>query len=288
MFEFLLVLIAFATTALGVYIFFSTRSKKVPGNGYVKTRRNHRYTAIVVSLFTLMFTFSGGYHALYKLKGDDRDRYFVHTRFSAKAIHFAFPALAAAVHHQPVTDIGLVRLGNKQYWQVTTQADRKAIDGYPKDLMKDKQASLPAVIYVNAADTTVLPGGDAQYARYLSTVFSGHPPQDILSVIAVTKFDNEYNFTDKRLPVWKVSYASNHQERYFVETSTGRLSVRVDDLDMLEGYSFAVLHKHEFLGWAGKWVKDTSTMFWAAAQIVLVVIGLMLYFKYRKRPRRQY
>jgi membrane protein CcdC involved in cytochrome C biogenesis len=52
---------------------------------------------------------------------------------------------------------------------------------------------------------------------------------------------------------------------------------------MLEEYSFAFLHKHEFMGWGGKGLKDLSTMFWALAQIVMVTAGLILYFNYRKR-----
>ncbi|MES1249982.1 MAG: hypothetical protein ABUL46_04815, partial [Chitinophaga rupis] len=95
---------------------------------------------------------------------------------------------------------------------------------------------------------------------------------------------SEYNFADKRLPVWKISF--NNNERSYVETSTGRLSKRVTDNSLLEEYSFAFLHKHEFMGWGGKTVKDISTMFWAMAQIVLVSIGLMLYVKYRRRSQR--
>jgi len=55
---------------------------------------------------------------------------------------------------------------------------------------------------------------------------------------------------------------------------------------MLEGYSFAFLHKHEFLTPLGKGVKDFSTMFWAAAQIALVTVGLILFFKVKQRKKQ--
>lgn len=154
-----------------------------------------------------------------------------------------------------------------------------------KDLMRDKEIRSPERIYLRSSDLSVLPEGEEVYARWLATQFSGHPDSAITSESIVTKFDRDYNFTDKRLPVWKINYPVNHNERYYVETSTGCLSVRVDDRDLPESYSFAFFHKHEFLGAFGKSVKDTSTMFWAAAQLVVVAFGLVLYFRTRKRRR---
>jgi hypothetical protein len=83
----------------------------------------------------------------------------------------------------------------------------------------------------------------------------------------------------KRLPVWRVDFDTNFNERYYVETSSGKLSVRVDDTDLLEGYSFAMFHKHHFMDWGGKELRDFSTMFWAMAQVILVVIGIMYWRK---------
>jgi hypothetical protein len=298
--EFLLVFTAFITTLLGVYIFFASRSKKVSGNGYVKARRNHRYSAIVVSLFTAMFTFSGGYHALYKLRPVDHYQSLSGGRFATKDVRFDLSRLSAIVR-KPITGVSLVNLDNSDYWQVTTmkgtdpaggdrgptKGNHGPAKGYHKDLMKDMQATMPPVCYVRAGDGVILPDGDARYAAWLAGRFSGFSPRDIMSTQPITKFDGDYNFTDKILPVWKVDYRAGGHVRYFVETSTGKLSARVDDLDVLEGYSFALLHKHEFLGWAGKSVKDFSTMFWAAAQIALVAVGLILYFKWRERRKKR-
>jgi hypothetical protein len=292
---FLLIGLAFVTTLLGMYIFFSTRSKRVPGNGYVRARRNHRYTAIVVSLFTAMFTFSGAWHALAKLKKDTRRLYFVRDRFPADNIRFDFGAIQAAVGG-PVAGVSLVAMDGRSFWQVTLlprgagrhgDMGAKPLDERVrgKDLMRDMQVRPPEVAYVASSDYTILPDGEKKYARYLATQFSGHPESMIVGTAITTKFDGDYNFTDKRLPVWKVSYPVNHHERYYVETSTGSLSVRVDDMDLLENYSFAFFHKHEFLGAFGKPVKDTSTMFWAAAQLFAVAFGLVLFFRARKRRR---
>ncbi len=71
-----------------------------------------------------------------------------------------------------------------------------------------------------------------------------------------------------------------------METSTGRLAAKVNDNDLVEGYSFSLLHKHHFMDFAGKTWRDFSTMFWAMAQIAMVVVGLVLYFKMKKRKQK--
>ena len=63
------------------------------------------------------------------------------------------------------------------------------------------------------------------------------------------------------------------------------LSVKVDDTDLYEGYSFALLHKHHFMDFGGKGLRDFSTMFWAMAQIAVVTIGLILWRKASKKKR---
>jgi PepSY-associated TM region len=295
--EFLLIGLAFVTTLLGITIFFSTSSKRVPGNGYVRARRNHRYTAIVISLFTLAFTFSGAYHALTKLHDEPRRQYVA--RFAAAGLRADVSALAAAVRDSgaigsmgdsgaigdssaigSISGLSLVNVGGESYWRVRLSDKGKM---GRKDLMRDMQASAPALVYVRVSDGRVLPDGEQRYARWLATQFSGRPESDVVSTTLITKFDRDYNFTDKRLPVWRVGYAASHHERYYVETASGALAVRVNDLDLIEGYSFALLHKHEFLGGLGKSVKDFSTMFWAAAQVLVVVLGLVLYVKNRRR-----
>jgi uncharacterized iron-regulated membrane protein len=252
-------LLAMTTTVMGIYIFCITKTKKANGNGMLKARRNHRYTAIIGAAFTIAWAFSGGWHALQKFKTDDRDAYYISNQFTGN-INFDFARLQQVVN-KPVSNVSLVKMDEQTYWRVNTLTD---------------------VTFINAGDYSILPEGEEKYAAWLATKFSQQPAKDIKSVTAVTKFNDEYNFTDKRLPVWKVSYAT-HNDRYFVETSTGRLSVRVNNSDLREGYSFALLHKHHFMDWGGKTARDASTMLWALFQIVMISIGLMLWWKKARR-----
>jgi hypothetical protein len=279
--ELLVALTALFTTILGIYIFFTTRAPRSKGNGIVKARRNHRYTAIVASLFTLFWTFSGSFHAFSKFSDDTRDSYALNDHFPAATASCDYARLQS-VCTRPITNVSLVQMNGDNCWRVTMLPEKVAMH---KDLMKDLKAPMPAVSYIRTADYSALPDGDARYAAWVATQFSHHPAGDIQATTPVTAFGDEYNFTDKRLPVWKVSYAANGHERYYIETSTGKLASRVDDRAVVEGYSFSVFHKHHFMDWGGKTVRDASTMFWVFMQIVLVTIGLTLWFRRRKAIR---
>jgi hypothetical protein len=281
--EILLLVLAFATTIMGLYIFFSTKSKKIKGSPLVKARRNHRFTAVIASLFTLMFTFSGAWHAFSKFKDEATGTPVIQHGVPATALHFNFHTLQA-IAQKPVSNIGLIEMDGKIYWQLyTLSADKKR--NTSKDLMKAMGAAAVPVVYVQAGNHTVLPEGDDVYARSLAGQFSGYSNKDLVAATLVTKFTDEYNFTDKRLPVWKLTYTGNNKERFYVETTTGSLAKRITDKDLYEGTSFALLHKHHFMDFGGKVWRDASTMFWAAMQVLMVVMGLVFYFKWRKKKR---
>jgi hypothetical protein len=275
--------LGFITALMGIYIFFSTKSKKVNGNKMVKARRNHRYTAIIASLFTLMFTFSGCYHAFSKLGLKPKEIRSVQYSFAAADIDLDLNKLHAIVK-KTIANIGLVQIDGKPYWQVYLQSGKKARKS--KDLMKDMGADAIATSYINASDHSVLINGDEVYAKYLATQLGGHKLTDITSIQLTTKFTDEYNFTDKRLPVWQVNYPFNHKERLYVETSTGVLAKTINDSELYEGYSFALLHKHHYMDFGGKTTRDASTMIGAALQVLMVIIGFIFYFKWRKRKSR--
>lgn len=278
---FLVAALAFCTVLLGVYLFFTTRQSHAKGNPRVRVRRLHRYTAIVAALFTLFWSFSGAWQALSKIMGPEDRVLGVQQRFSADEGVVDIGRLLAAAGG-PVGNFCLVKIDGRNYWRVSMATGHVA---GVKDLMKDGKVLGPKVVYVSAVDYTLLPDGDRRYASYLGNILSGDSAA--ISVVPVTSFNDEYNFTDKRLPVWRVSYPGAGHPRWYVETSSGQLAARMDDAVYAEGYSFSVFHKHHFMDWGGKKVRDASTMFWALLQVLMVCIGLILYFGYRRREKKK-
>ena len=279
----LFMMLTMSTAILGIYIFFKTKSKKVPGNKVVSARNNHRVVSVVFSLFTLLFSFSGAYHAWENSKPDHRYDYFVSLHKNVDSLDLNLSSLESIVH-QPIYNVGLVKLGDDYFWQVDAHANKnEAIQtSAPKDLMKSMHASMKEPAYVSFVDMSLLKDGEKKYAAYLASEFSGNEMNAYKGIEPITKFEGEYGFVNKRLPVWKVKYDVNNNERYYVETSSGRLSVRIDDADLWEGYSFSFLHKHHFMDFAGKSWRDFSTMFWAMGQIALIVTGLVFWLRKKK------
>ena len=82
------------------------------------------------------------------------------------------------------------------------------------------------------------------------------------------------------MPVVKVQYNKNDNERYYIDTSTGKLSLKVQDKDLLEGYSFSMLHKYHFLDFFGKLTRDIATVIAASANLFVTLIGILLFVKF--------
>lgn len=282
--ELLFVGLAFITSIMGLYIFFTTQSKNVKGNELVAARRKHRYTSAFISLFTLMFSFSGFYQATTKFEKDTRDQFFDKAVYQTASTHFNIDSITKYAN-KSVTNISMVTIDSNQYYQVSTKEEfgSKGSDRKPKDLMKEMKAPKPQITYINTSNYAILKDGDQKYAHYLTNLFSGNSDKDVIVDSIITKFEGEYGFVNKRLPVWKVAYAKNYNERFYVETTSGKLSVRIDDHDYNAAMIFNFLHKHHFMDFAGKEWRDFSTMFWALAQIMLVLVGFILYFKSRKK-----
>ena len=316
----LLLGISFLSALMGLWIFARTRTIRPKGNPRLRWRFNHRIVSVSASLFTLMFSFSGAYHALSKLTPDERGMFHVDNDISIDGLNampremylkggiipsgqsqaFSNDAQNAGLetipaqlygnpfdmarHHGVVPyNFSLVRMYDSIYWRVIALPAKapSAPDNRPI-WSKDRKMAMPAVHYFTA-DGLPVPGGERRYAAYLASVFGGLQAGDTLHVLGITKFEGEYGFVNKRLPVWKVTFNGQMNDRFYVETSTGQLSVRVADADLPEGYSFSFLHKHHFMDFGGKVARDLSTMFWAAMQIAMVVVGVVLYLKSRRK-----
>lgn len=287
----LIMLVIFATSLIGLWLFFSTKSKKTD-HVVVKARRWHRYTAVSISLFTLLFSLSGFLHIAAKWNPDELHKVFVADTFSTHKMNLSFSALKQHIpDSMQITNVGLVKMNTGDYWQVATKSRESGVlSSESKRPMAEMQAAMPETFYLSCADLKPLSGGEKMYAAYLAQRLlmqeeqSAHSQQPT-ATFPITRFGNEYNFADKRLPVWVVTFKNG--EQYYVETSSGHLASKVSAADLLEGYSFALLHKHHFMDWGGKTVRDLSTLFWAGAQIFMVIFGLVLFYRIQTQKRKK-
>jgi hypothetical protein len=271
------------TTLMGLYILRITKTVKKNDTPALKARYRHRKFSILAFVFTLMFAFSGAFHALDKVNKENTNGLILTQEMPS---HHISPDIVAKQKQipSPITNISSVKINDKTYWQVfALQKNKEEGKIQSKDFRKQGASHL-SVYYIDSQNGEILENGDEKYAANLALQYSGLSEQDIKEKSYIKKFEGEYGFVNKRLPVWKIEFNKNDNARYYIETSTGYLSTIVQDGDLWEALSFAYLHKHHFMDWSGKIGRDISTMFWSLVQIILIATGLILW-AIRKRQQ---
>lgn len=299
------IVISSTLSGLVVYGFLWKKFKKpVTGQKIGFLRRNHRSIGIATAIVTLTFMCSGAYHATRKFTPDDRIKYVFEPEIKAADLKTASNALP--VNWEEVSNVSLARFNSKTYYQVRTL--KKENDSWKKQQIakaetmfggKDKKEK-PDLDYYDAADGKLLPDGVMEYSYSLVKHFvaqgaaDGEPaccemmanaaadqsaPLIISSSGYLTKFDTDYGFVNKRLPVVKIALSTPTHLTYYLEPATGRLAAKVQDADRREGLSFAVFHKFLLVDFAGKDFRDFLTAFSAFGVLIVSLLGLILFIK---------
>lgn len=143
------------------------------------------------------------------------------------------------------------------------------------------QPTGPAV-YVDAETGEVAPQGDRELARLIANRFLGAGDDSIEAMQLVTRFGPDYDFRNKRLPIWRVDYGAPHATTVFVDTATGTMVDRLDDWKKPERYVFSFVHKWNFLFPLGRLGLNAVVGGFVVALIgFMAILGLLLYFRRR-------
>lgn len=263
-------------------------------------RKYHRQIGIWVSLFTLTFAFSGAYHATTKWTPYTLSQMVYEPTFETKEIPVANTTLD--LDWSRFQNTSIITLNDTIYYRCQLlEKEKFKISKTDSDSKWNKKEDKKSeVVYINAATNKVTPNIDLQYAEFLAYYFtdgapkaaccemtaSSDEPQTSLENAklseskVLTDFNSrEYGFVNKRLPVVKLTYDTPEKTTYFIETATSRLAAVVKNSDMIEGYSFAILHKFLFMDWAGKNIRDLTMVFAALTILIVSVLGFILFLK---------
>lgn len=249
-------------------------------------RRWHRGLGITVSISALLFVISAEWHLL----GSER-----RTAPAASPLQVASAQLLLpeALRHGTWSDIALVnqvsQSGRAHFRAVAASAQppttaEPAMAG-EHDHHQHPPAGKPAgpdIRYLASDGSTEVQTGtpldaERQQALQLATRYSKRPLTQITDAVLITRFEGEYGFLNKRLPVWRVNYATPDHASYYVETSSGALATVVTDSARAEGWSFSYLHKFHWLDFAGKDVRDFVMAVFGLGNLVVAVLGLWLF-----------
>lgn len=299
------IVISSTLSGLLIYGFLWKKFKKpTAGQRTGFLRRNHRTIGIATSLVTLTFMGSGFYHATRKFTPDNRISFVFEP--DIKTTDLKKVATALPLKWNEVSNFSLTKFNDKVYYQVFTVAKEK--DSWKKQQV-DKAESMfggkakeekPTVDYFDAANGELLPDGIMEHSYSLVRHFVAQSAADgdaaccemmanaqadksahliISSSAYLTKFDTDYGFINKRLPVVKMALSTPNHLTYYVEPVTGMLAAKVQDSDRREGLSFAVFHKFLLVDFAGKNFRDFFTAFSAFGVLVISISGLIMFIR---------
>ena len=242
-------------------------------------RRWHRGIGIGVSLSTLLFTISGTWHLI---GSEQRD---VPTALVSR-IPTAQLQLPESVRHGMWGGIALVQMDSHVYYQLSSASKNPTAAGGEHDHSPKPEAPKPntQAIYASVDNGEIVADAASRHAVWLAGQYSGLAEQQITAVSLVTKFEGEYGFINKRLPVWRVDYATPDHAAFYVETGSGALATIVRDAARVEGWVFSYLHKFHWLDFSGKNVRDIVAALFALGNLIVAVLGLWMFTRRYVRP----
>jgi len=248
---------------------------------HLPLRRWHRALGIFISLSALLFVVSAAWHLL------------------ASEPRTIMPQIETSI---PVQQILLPDYVRKGKWG---RVEMRQVNGVPLYLLQAIQLKPQAWggssehgakkqdkqkwsdVYVNTQGE-VLEGAARSHAIWLAEQFSHLPLNQVLDVSRVSKFDGEYGFLNKRLPVWRVDYDTEDHLTYYVETRTATLASIARDGGRAEGWSFAYLHKYHWLDFAGRDVRDFVMGVFGLGNLLIAILGLWMFtMRYSKNGSGQ-
>lgn len=288
---------AFLCSAGGLWMYGFYWRKPESGERTASSRRWHRRLGLAAAVTTFTFTGSAILHLQWLDKGSNEQApSAVDQSLPVEDLMLAPADLPVQENEQieilPVADQAMIRLsapssfmvGKKGHAAMPAVAESPhehhghTADGQVAALKKPADAR-----YFSARDGHGLVAGEEWQAKNLAATFAGVALDKITGAEQIRKFDGEYGFVNKRLPVWKVSVGTVDHLALYVETGTGIKAAEVNDRQRLEGLSFAYLHKWIFLDVIGKNGRDFLLGLFALLNAVVACLGLVLWWRRLRR-----
>jgi hypothetical protein len=272
--------LCFFTSVFGFYVYNISKRKKIRGTGTATwTRKLHRVFGNIFLITTLLYAFSGSWHAFKKVPGKSHSITLTdNTVFEANHLDIDTTLLKRQLKEgERLTGLSIARIDGENYWQVSYSAKKNTIKKY-----------------IHTTTYTELPDGDMEYACWLACQFSGKKDSMVTESKCVSSFNHEYSMMNKRLPVVQVSFEED--DNYFIETGTGTLAACTGLSDKAERFSFSNLHMHHYpeMWWgkeSGRKVRNIILISTTLGLLLLALTGILILlmkrYKQNRKPRDQ-
>ena len=135
------------------------------------------------------------------------------------------------------------------------------------------------ISYLSAETGLTLENGEEIYAKELALEFSNLQPEQIEKVEPIKRFQPDYGFIFKRLPVQRVHYKDASIMSDAVDTEDAHMAMRITPGRLVEALSFTYLHKFHFLDFAGRNTRDALSVIAAGLVALTALSGILLHLR---------
>jgi hypothetical protein len=250
-------------------------------------RRWHRHLGLVVSLSTLIFASSGLFHLIMSYQ---QHKAKIILTVESVSINQLDIGVWQKIVSNPLAKLDLINHDGHLYWHVLplssdgkNQMPISQVAALSKHTEHNEHPDMKHKVtpYLLSAEdsivkTTIQSIEDFAIAKALS--ITSLNTREIESTSWITQFKNEYGFIFKRLPVIKVQMKDDSHTRYYIEPVTGALSAKVRDIDGIEGFVFAYLHKWSF-DFLNKNLRDMLVSLFALGNMIVAIMGFMMFYR---------
>ena len=279
-------LMALALTGVAMIVLIR-RKARAPG-----LRGWHRIAGYAAALPLLMFTSSGLFHLVQYAATPPTKTLTLSAPISLAGasfpIHEQWAGLSAGLD---ISTVSIVEDANgRLFYRLGLAARRHGGPETPSEIRNARfdgiERTGPA-LYIDAATGAPFEDGDREIALQLGERFTGVSRDAIRNAELVTRFGPQYDFRNKRLPVWRLDYGAPVNATIFVDTTSGVLADRTPDHAKAEQWSFSYLHKWNFLFPLGRDMQTLVVSGAVAFSLVFMAgIGLALDLQRRRSAQR--
>ncbi|MCK9562936.1 MAG: hypothetical protein M0R02_09495 [Bacteroidales bacterium] len=247
-------------------------------------RRWHRYLALLLWLPLLAFSASGLYHLWHKVAAGADTGFVAAPAMDLRPLWQQGTAVASALQSlemsAPLNGASLLpgpdgalllRLAHPAGHQGEHVHRHARFDGTPTE----RPSHLVAL--TGSPDAA---WSDRSLASHFATAHLGIDQDAITGIELVTAFGPDYDFRNKRLPVWRIRHAGGSA---FIDPANGALVDHATTPDRWEGHVFGHLHKWNFLTpWVGRQVRDSLAVLTILLALISATLGMGLQYRRRR------
>lgn len=211
-------------------------------------RRIHRSLGYALWLPLLMLSSSGLYHLIQSSIDDRKQGLQLPKPFSVSPERLSAEVTPSAhLGERPLTSINLLEAPNGELVYRLGIPNGDPTEGVSRTMRFGGVPLEKEPLYLSSLTGEPLSLTDREIALHYIALHRGTSPSHAAPTERITRFGPDYDFRNKRLPVWRIENVGRTGETVFIDPSSGLLVDQVGSAQQLEGLSFSQLHKWNFL-----------------------------------------